>query len=165
MCPYATPVNPCHRWRNRTSCTQTLITSSCFLIIIFYCCRIDKWSKTVIEQEQEAKKEATNPTIPMAIPEGSNESTGLSVPDLERSLKNKTSGYLEKMSKAILSSKSTDTVPMMSAAATADTASTIPVATTAKTEHGGNHKNDKQLDEFGDNEFRVQKLPRVFHPL
>ncbi|KAF8940640.1 hypothetical protein BGZ58_005376 [Dissophora ornata] len=125
----------------------------------------DKWSKTVIEQEQEAKKEATNPTIPMAIPEGSNESTGLSVPDLERSLKNKTSGYLEKMSKAILSSKSTDTVPMMSAAATADTASTIPVATTAKTEHGGNHKNDKQLDEFGDNEFRVQKLPRVFHPL
>ena len=103
----------------------------------------------MIEQEQEAKKEATTPMIP----EGSNENTGLSPPESERLLKNKTSGYLEKMSKAILSSKSMDT-PMMSAMDTADTSSTIPVVMTVTTEH-----------EFGGNEFRMQKLPRVFHPL
>ncbi|KAG0234404.1 hypothetical protein BGX31_004581 [Mortierella sp. GBA43] len=100
----------------------------------------DKWSKTVIEQEQEAKKDTT---ISSAIPEGSRETLG--TPDVqEQSLRKKTSGYLEKVSKAILSPKQTDTAVLPS----------VPTGTEPK--------GDKGTD---DSEYRVQRLPRVFHPL
>lgn len=102
----------------------------------------DKWSKTVIEQEQEAKGDASNAAVSSAIPEGSKETLGM--PDVEeQTLTKKTSGYLEKMSKAILPSKQ------------ADTAST---AASPTTEQG-----NKRMD--GSDSCRVQKLPRVFHPL
>ncbi|KAG0320175.1 hypothetical protein BGZ99_004665 [Dissophora globulifera] len=157
----------------------------------------DKWSKTVVEQEQEAKKEATNAAISTTVPESFSKDTTstLLTPELERSLKNKTSGYLEKMSKAIMSSKSSDAVPTMttlaSAAAAAsattttatlDTPTPTPTpkaATTTKTDYTNNNTYNRnnttatkstatttqQVAEKVDADLRAQKLPRVFHPL
>ncbi|KAF9989278.1 1-phosphatidylinositol-3-phosphate 5-kinase, partial [Entomortierella chlamydospora] len=58
--------------------------------------------QNAVEQNQEAMREATNVTIPSTIPEVSKET--LTTPGLEQMLKNKTSGYLEKVPKALLSS-------------------------------------------------------------
>ncbi|KAG0355477.1 hypothetical protein BGZ54_001138 [Gamsiella multidivaricata] len=108
----------------------------------------DKWSKTVVEQEEEAKEaNSSNGTAPITIHEGSNENLG--APDLEQTLKNKTSGYLEKMSKAILPSKPVDSMAP----------SRILLASTEQ------DCDDKRVDGSGETEARVQKLPRVFHPL
>ncbi|KAF9352006.1 hypothetical protein BGX26_010091 [Mortierella sp. AD094] len=104
----------------------------------------DKWSKNVVEQNQEAKREATNVTIPSTIPEVSRET--LTTPGLEPTLKNKTSGYLEKMSKALLSSKVTGGMASSTALSVAD-------------------QSDKLTEASDDVELRGQKLPRVFHPL
>ncbi|KAF9916580.1 hypothetical protein BX616_003396 [Lobosporangium transversale] len=116
----------------------------------------DKWSKTVIEQEQEAKKEATNASIPTTVPEGP-KGSALDTSDSEQPLKDKTSGYLEKMSKAILP---TSTKP-------SDTMASI-ASTTFASEHHDN-KLTRILNtveqSYNDSELRVGKLPRVFHPL
>ncbi|KAF9173411.1 hypothetical protein BGX21_001229 [Mortierella sp. AD011] len=104
----------------------------------------DKWSKNAVEQNQEAMREATNVTIPSTIPEVSKET--LTTPSLEQKLKNKTSGYLEKMSKALLSSK-----------VAGDMSSSTTLSAT--------DQNDKLIEASDDVEHRGQKLPRVFHPL
>ncbi|KAG0195729.1 hypothetical protein BGX28_000733, partial [Mortierella sp. GBA30] len=106
----------------------------------------DKWSKTAAEQDQEARHVA-NPNVPSTIPEGSKEST--SVADVEQTLKRKTSGYLEKMSKAFLPSKTTTT----------DAATSTAVVKTMDESKG------TSADNLDDPTFRIQKLPRVFHPL
>ncbi|KAF9956361.1 hypothetical protein BGZ65_002787 [Modicella reniformis] len=107
----------------------------------------DKWSKSVLEQEQEARKEASNVAIPSTVPEGSKETLG--TPDLEQTLRKKTSVYLEKMSKVILLSKQPDT----------------PAPTTASPSTIATEKDSKRIEGSGDSEVCVQKLPRVFHPL
>ncbi|KAF9951289.1 hypothetical protein BGZ70_001044 [Mortierella alpina] len=111
----------------------------------------DKWSKTAAEQEQEAKREAANTNVPSTIIEGSKEGTGTSEP--EQTLKRKTSGYLEKMSKAILPSRTTDTAAAAAAAAKA------PAMAFKDASHAASS------DDLMDPDARVQKLPRVFHPL
>ncbi|KAF9959156.1 hypothetical protein BGZ72_010191 [Mortierella alpina] len=106
----------------------------------------DKWSKTAAEQEQEAKREAAYTNVPSTITEGSKDSTGTVEP--EQTLKRKTSGYLEKMSKAILPSRTTDAATVKTSAIVSKDAGLAASA-----------------DEFMDPDSRVQKLPRVFHPL
>ncbi|KAF9985260.1 hypothetical protein BGZ75_003209, partial [Mortierella antarctica] len=106
----------------------------------------DKWSKTAAEQEQEARREVVNTNVPSTITEGSKDSNGTAEP--EQTLKRKTSGYLEKMSKAILPSRTTDTTTAKaSAMASKDTG------------HAASS------DDLMDPDSRVQTLPRVFHPL
>ncbi|KAF9942160.1 hypothetical protein BGZ67_002796 [Mortierella alpina] len=106
----------------------------------------DKWSKTAAEQEQEARREVVNTNVPSTITEGSKDSNGTAEP--EQTLKRKTSGYLEKMSKAILPSRTTDTtIAKASAMASKDTG------------HAASS------DDLMDPDSRVQTLPRVFHPL
>ncbi|KAG0261040.1 hypothetical protein BGZ95_004303 [Linnemannia exigua] len=88
--------------------------------------------------------------LPSTIPEGSKES--LSTPTtaataLEQSLKKKTSGYLEKMSKAIVMSSSR-------AGGGVETGSGSVIIATAVAAEG-----------TGETEFLVKKLPRVFYPL
>ncbi|KAF9436888.1 hypothetical protein BGZ76_002689 [Entomortierella beljakovae] len=100
----------------------------------------DKWSKTVVEQNREARREVTN--CNGTIPEVSRET--LTTPDLEQTLKNKTSGYLEKMSKALMYSKT--------AGVTSAPALMAP-------------DSDERRDSIEDSEFKVLKLPRVFHPI
>ncbi|GJJ78516.1 1-phosphatidylinositol-3-phosphate 5-kinase [Entomortierella parvispora] len=134
----------------------------------------DKWSKTVVEQKREANKEATRTNIPSTIPEGSKESTDVTTPDLEKSLKNKTSGYLEKMSKAFILQSSTSKQPQPDAAS-----APAPTTIGAKTAEGGKsdsgavsesnlllrrHNTDTDDDTFDEGQ-RGQRLPRVFYPL
>ncbi|KAG0353418.1 hypothetical protein BG005_007289 [Podila minutissima] len=122
----------------------------------------DKWSKTVIEQSREVKKELAK--IPSTIPEGSKESTdttlSVNTPDLEQTLKKKTSGYLEKMSKVIMSTKSTTTT-VADGAPTAVTPS-VEVTTPTQDKH---HQGKQQKKRTGDQDIHAQKLPRVFYPL
>ncbi|KAF9933807.1 hypothetical protein FBU30_004405 [Linnemannia zychae] len=133
----------------------------------------DKWSKTALEQENSntaaaigVNKANRKPTavdgaiiaasttllLPSTIPEGSKES--LSIPITERSLKEKTSGYLEKGSKIITALSHKSGVGLAAAelgASTAvldqDEAITIDAAAA------------REMD------FYVKKLPRVFYPL
>ncbi|KAF9313007.1 hypothetical protein BG003_005694 [Podila horticola] len=118
----------------------------------------DKWSKTVIQQSREVKKEMAK--IPSTIPEGSKESTdttlSVNTPDLEQTLKNKTSGYLEKMSKVIMSTKSTPT----EGAPTTVTPSAEVTPTQDK-----RHQEKPQKKRTSDPDIDAQKLPRVFYPL
>ena len=112
----------------------------------------DKWSKTVAEQEQEARKEENNATNA----DGSKET--LSTSDmLHQTLSKKTSGYLEKMSKAILPSKLTDT--------TTATLSSTDLTTTATTEQNAKRLDNSDGSSSPEEEYHVQRLPRVFHPL
>ncbi|KAF8924688.1 hypothetical protein BGZ47_003760, partial [Haplosporangium gracile] len=138
----------------------------------------DKWSKTALEQEYTSPATAITATIgagtvtattrkpsavdgaliaasttlllPSTIPEGSKES--LATPTLEKSIKKKTSGYLEKMSKAIImsSSRTGGVVEAESGMATIVTALAQGDATAVVE---------------GETEFCVKKLPRVFYPL
>jgi len=143
---------------------------------------IDKWSKTVVEQKREAKKEA-RANIPSTIPEGSKESTDVTTPDLKQSLKNKTSGYLEKMSKAFIlqsSSSKQQQADTTSLASSAGLTAPIPAFRTkgAKTVEGSRldsgvlsetsqlryHNTDAE-DEALDQRERGLRLPRVFYPL
>lgn len=145
---------------------------------------IDKWSKTVVEQKREAKKEA-RANIPSTIPEGSKESTDVTTPDLEQYLKKKTSGYLEKMSKAFIlqssSSKQQQTDTMSTGhTAPAGLAGSIPTfrAKWTKTAEGSQldsgilsdtsllqRHNTGADDEALDQRERGLRLPRVFYPL
>ncbi|KAF9181930.1 hypothetical protein BGZ51_005101 [Haplosporangium sp. Z 767] len=118
----------------------------------------DKWSKTAVEHEQEEKGDTAtlahnsiNGASSLA-PEGANE--WATVPDMERTLKTKTSGYLEKMSKAILPSKSAADVNGGAGAAAI-------VAAAAALTNGRAITTDELVDEKS----RMPKLPRVFHPL
>ncbi|KAF9573280.1 hypothetical protein EC968_008819 [Mortierella alpina] len=106
----------------------------------------DKWSKTAAEQEQEAKREAASTNVPSTITEGSKDGTGTAEP--EQTLKRKTSGYLEKMSKAILPSRTADTATAKASAMASKDAS-----------HAASS------DDLMNPDSRVQRLPRVFHPL
>ncbi|KAF9202093.1 hypothetical protein BGZ49_007733 [Haplosporangium sp. Z 27] len=103
----------------------------------------DKWSKNVIEQNEEAKREVTNAAITSPTSEASRDT--LSASQLEQTLRNKTSGYLEKMSKALLPLKGTITT----------TSTVLPIA----------EQSDALTNASDDLEPRAQKLPRVFHPL
>ncbi|KAG0037354.1 hypothetical protein BGZ82_002691 [Podila clonocystis] len=121
----------------------------------------DKWSKTVIEQSREMKKELSK--IPSTIPEGSKESTdttlSVNTPDLEQTLKKKTSGYLEKMSKVIMSTKA-------SATTVADGAPTAVTPSVEVTPMQDKHRQEKpQKKRTGDQDIHAHKLPRVFYPL
>ncbi|KFH69304.1 hypothetical protein MVEG_04119 [Podila verticillata NRRL 6337] len=124
----------------------------------------DKWSKTVIEQSREVKKELSK--IPSTIPEGSKESTdttlSVDTPDLEETLKNRTSGYLEKMSKVIMSTKSLTTSTIVDGGTL--TAVTPSAAVTPAIQE--RHRQEKQQRKrMSDQDVHAQKLPRVFYPL
>ncbi|KAI1316992.1 hypothetical protein EDD11_009150 [Mortierella claussenii] len=157
----------------------------------------DKWSKTAVEQEQEARREATNAMISSTIPEGSKENSSSNnsstlgtpsgttsrTPELERSLKNKTSGYLEKISKVILSAKSADTMasivsvtsPVPTIAAPPNTAVVGTTTTAGRGADGKESLDNKPMEATSttattavaivNSELRIGKLPRVFHPL
>ncbi|KAG0054758.1 hypothetical protein BGZ83_010541 [Gryganskiella cystojenkinii] len=147
----------------------------------------DKWSKTVVEQEREAKKEAIKINIPSTIPEGSKESTNVTTPDLEPTLKTKTSGYLEKMSKAfILQSSKQPPADLMSTTVASTTGLVVPLGTKAlgtmtesgigaeptmlkekdpRRQHNGQTSNAGPKDKIPEQDGRGQRLPRVFYPL
>lgn len=104
--------------------------------------------------------------IPSTIPEGSKESTdttlSVDTPDLEKTLKNKTSGYLEKMSKVIMSTKSLTTTTTVDGGTL--TAVTPSVAVTPAIQE--RHRQEKQQRKrMSDQDVQAQKLPRVFYPL
>ncbi|KAG0071619.1 hypothetical protein BGZ89_010021 [Linnemannia elongata] len=146
----------------------------------------DKWSKAALEQESSSPATAITTTtgtagttvtasrkpsavdgafvaasttllLPSTIPEGSKES--LATPTLEQSIKKKTSGYLEKMSKAIIMSSGrtgggvveteSGTTTIATALEKGDAAAAAAIPVVGK----------------GETEFCVKKLPRVFYPL
>ncbi|KAG0266133.1 hypothetical protein BG011_003120 [Mortierella polycephala] len=138
----------------------------------------DKWSKTPVEHEQEEKDDTAtlahnniNGVSPI-VPERTSEwATAL---DVERTLRTKTSGYLEKMSKAILPSKSAADAnggggTTATVKTTADTSNSTPPAAAALTNGRATATATTtpmiMTDELVDVRSRMSKLPRVFHPL
>lgn len=147
--------------------------------------KIDKWSKAALEQESSSPANAITTTtgtagttvtasrkpsavdgafvaasttllLPSTIPEGSKES--LATPTLEQSIKKKTSGYLEKMSKAIIMSSG------RTGGGVVETESGTTTIATAL-EKGDAAAAAIPVVGEGETEFCVKKLPRVFYPL
>ncbi|KAF9082129.1 hypothetical protein BGX23_012783 [Mortierella sp. AD031] len=163
----------------------------------------DKWSKTALEQEYNGAlagavttttttgatgtitasrkpsavdgaivAASTTLLLPSTIHEGSKES--LATPTLEQSLKKKTSGYLEKMSKAIILSSSRTTTTATAGGGVETEAGTTTIATALEQANGGDAMTTTTVAATkgvggtgagGETEFCVQKLPRVFYPL